>query len=306
MEGLVNRGAPFTSLQARDLGISRKRLARLVAAGRVRRVLDDVYADSRVPDTIDSRCQAVALVLPEGAVVARRTAAWVHGVDLFGPGGACESLTVECVTPSPFARVRRRGVRGYVADLDMDDTVLRNRVPVTSKVRTAVDLARWLTRPHALAAIDAMARAGLVTQAQMMEFAHRYPRYRGIAQARELIGIVEPRTESPGESWLRLRIIDAGFPRPEAQIAIEVDGREIYRLDLGYPDLRIGLEYDGEEFHGSPEAKRHDEARREDLRRRFGWDVHGFDRGHVWGVHPDVELAVGELLSQQPRLPRLW
>lgn len=306
MEALLVKGVPFTSLQAGEHGITRKRLACLVADGQVRRVLDDVYVDSRVPDGPDTRCRAVSSILPEGAVVARRTAAWVHGLDLFGPRGALESLVVECVTPSPFARVRRRGVRGYVADLDAGDTVLCHRVPVTSKVRTAVDLARWLARPHALAAIDAMTHAGLTTQTEMMEFAARYPRYRGIAQARELIRIVEPRTESPGESWLRLRIIDAGFPRPSAQVVIEVRGRELYRIDLGYPDLRIGLEYDGQEFHDSAEDQKHDAARRDDLRRRFGWDVYGFDRGHVWGRYPDVEMAVGELLSQEPVLPRTW
>jgi hypothetical protein len=306
MEGLINGGAPFTSAQARDLGIARKHLARQVTAGQVRRLLDDVYVDARVPATLDVRCQAVALVLPEGAVVARRTAAWVHGVDLFGPRGEYQTRTVECVTPAPFARVRRRGVKGYVAHLDMDDTVLRRGIPVTSPVRTAVDLARWLRRPHALAALDAMAHAGLVLRPEMLELANRYRRYRGIAQARELIAIVEPRTESPGESWLRLRIIDAGFPRPEAQIVIEVQGRQVYRLDLGYPGLRIGLEYDGEEFHGSAEARRHDDARRDDLRRRFGWDVYGFGRGDVWGVQPHVEQLVGGLLGRDPMLPRTW
>ena len=87
---------------------------------------------------------------------------------------------------------------------------------------------------------------------------------------------------------------------------VEADGQQVYRLDLGYPDLRIGLEYDGVEFHDPAEARRRDAARREDLRRRFGWDVYGFDRGHVWGLQPHVELAVGSLLGQEPVLPRTW
>lgn len=151
-----------------------------------------------------------------------------------------------------------------------------------------------------------MAHAELVSEGQLRELATRYPGYRWIRQARELIDLMEPRTESPGESWLRLRIVDAGFPRPEAQIVIEHGGREIYRLDLGYPQLRIGLEYDGVQFHDSPSDRAHDESRRDDLQRRFGWEVHGFDRGHVWGSHPDVELTVGALLGQEPSLPRTW
>jgi len=306
MRPLLNDGRPFTSAQAADLGIARKRLARLVARGEVRRLLDDVYADADAEDSTELRCQAVALVLPEGAVVCRRTAAWLHGTDLFGPRGELESLVVECLTPAPFGRVRRRGVRGYVGDLDMDDTQLLRGLPVTGVHRTGVDLARWLRRPHALAALDAMAHAGLVSQEGLLELASRYPGYRGIRQARELIGFIEPRTESPGESWLRLRILDAGFPRPEAQIVIEHGGREIYRLDLGYPDLRLGLEYDGLEFHDDPVDRAHDASRRDDLWRRFGWTVHGFDRGHVWGSRPDLELAVGAMLGMEPLLPRAW
>lgn len=306
MRRVLNDGEPFTSVQARDLGLSPKRLTAAIADGSVVRLLDDVYVGAGVEDGPDLRCRAVALVLPEGAVVCRRTAAWLHGADLFGPRGAMHARLVECLTPAPFGRVRRRGVRGYVGDLDMDDTRLLRGVPVTSRVRTAVDLARWLHRPHALAAVDAMAHADLVTKAEMLDLAARYPRYRWIRQARELIGFVEPRTESPGESWLRLRILDAGFPRPEAQIVIAHDGREIYRLDLGYRDLCAGLEYDGMDFHGSPAAHAHDSARRDDLRRRFGWTVLGFDRGHVWGVRPDLEYAVGDLLGMTPRLPRAW
>lgn len=306
MRVLFNDGRPFTREQALDLGFSRRRLSALVSDGTLVRLLDDVYVDAGAEDTVDLRCAAVALVLPEGAVVCRRTAAWLHGADLFGPLGAMQARVVDCLTPAPFGRVRRRGVRGYVGDLDMDDTRLLRGVPVTNPTRTAVDLARWLHRPHALAAIDAMAHAGLVTQREMLDLAERYPGYRWIRQARELITWVEPRTESPGESWLRLRILDAGFPRPKAQVVIESGGREIYRLDLGYPHLRIGLEYDGQEFHDSASDREHDENRREDLRRRFGWDVFGFDRGHVWGSRPEVELAVGELLGIEPRLPRTW
>ena len=69
---------------------------------------------------------------------------------------------------------------------------------------------------------------------------------RWVARARWLIEHCEPGTESPGESWMRLRIVEAGLPRP--QVAIEIrdsDGRLVYRLASGYPEQRVGLEYDG-------------------------------------------------------------
>ncbi|MBA2559333.1 MAG: DUF559 domain-containing protein [Propionibacteriales bacterium] len=49
-------------------------------------------------------------------------------------------------------------------------------------------------------------------------------------------------------------------------------GRLLFRLDLAYPNHKVCVEYDGEEFHSSDEARRHDEARRTWLRDR-GWTV---------------------------------
>ncbi len=82
--------------------------------------------------------------------------------------------------------------------------------------------------------------------------------------------------------------------------------RLVYRLDLGYRDRSIGLEYDGLEFHDLQEQTDHDEKRRSRLDREFGWQTYGFHRGDVLGRRPTVELAVGELLSLEPLLPRTW
>jgi hypothetical protein len=38
----------------------------------------------------------------------------------------------------------------------------------------------------------------------------------------------------------------------------------------------------------------------------LGWDVLPVRRGDVWGRDPRLELAVGEMLEIEPRLPRLW
>jgi hypothetical protein len=86
----------------------------------------------------------------------------------------------------------------------------------------------------------------------------------------------------------------------------DVSGREVYRLDLGYRKRRVGLEYDGLEDHDSDEDRAHDEERRARLEREFGWVTYGFDRGHVFGRKPLVELVVGEVLEMEPRLPRRW
>lgn len=50
--------------------------------------------------------------------------------------------------------------------------------------------------------------------------------------------------ESPRESGLRLLLIDAGLPAPRTQIWV-CDGVNNAYLDMGYDELKVGLDYDG-------------------------------------------------------------
>ncbi len=116
-------------------------------------------------------------------------------------------------------------------------------------------------------------------------------------QARYLAAVVEPLTESFGESWLRLRLVDAGLPRPQAQIQVPDASPGGYRLDLGWPDRRVAVEYDGEEFHSSGQRRLRDERRRDDLLRRYGWTVLGVGKGEVLGRSAALEQTVAGLLG---------
>ena len=56
------------------------------------------------------------------------------------------------------------------------------------------------------------------------------------------------RAESPKETWLRLLLIRAGYPRPHTQIPLlGPDGYPLYRLDMGWEDKLIAVEYDGDD-----------------------------------------------------------
>jgi hypothetical protein len=302
---LVMGGRPFLRPVALREGLSRRHLDRLVASGRLRRPLRGVLVDALVPDSLELRAACLALVVPPGAAVCRRTAAWLWGIDARAPGEHRSTPEVECVVPAGLAApIRRAGVRSYEAWLPADDVCLVDGVLCTTPTRTAIDLARFLPRFMGLGAIDAMAHAGLVDPAVLAERVEAWKGERFVDRARQLIALCEPRTESFGESWLRLRVVDAGFPVPEAQICLPDAVRPRYRLDLGYPDRCVGLEYDGEEYHSELEHRRHDEARRLDCRLSFGWNVVGFVKGHVLGPSLQLEYAVGELLSMTPRITR--
>ncbi len=306
MSSLINGGRPFHRSRASFVGFTEPALTAAVRAGRLARPLAGVYVDRLVPDGRDLRLSCLRLVLPDHAIVCQRSAAWLSGIDVFAPGEQ-HHLIPEYVVPHHRGRMRHEGVRPVEAVISSEQTDIIGGLRVTTARRTAMDLGRHLHRPMALAALDAFTHQGLVTRDQLQADLDDLRGFPGVRQARELIALTEPKTESPGESWSRLRLIDAGFPLPQAQIVLcDAHGRQVWRIDLGYDELRLGLEYDGMQYHDGPLARQHDDARRADMRVTFGWDVYGFGRGVVLGRHPGLELFVGDRLGIEPRLPRRW
>lgn len=295
---------PFDRRTALEL--TGRRAYRLVQDGRARELLRGVYVDIDAPVTLTTRAAAALLAIPDGAVLCRGTVAWLLGVgDVRLPAQSLGPPLVECVVPSSRTPVRRPGIRCYAASVEPADVVEDGGLLRTTELRTALDLGRWSARPMALAALDAFAARNLLDPAEALDRLGRFAGHRGVAQARELLRLVDPLTESFGESWLRLRVLDAGFPRPTAQVPVaDQNGVLVYRLDLGFEEQRVGTEYNGDEHHGSAEQQRADSVRRDRLLEQFGWTVVGFHRGHVWGPQLHLERAVGELLGMEPRLTR--
>lgn len=281
--------SPFTRPELLASGVSERRWRTLRDTHQVRELVHGVFVDAALPDTVDLRLAAVARTLAPGQVVARATAAWVDGLDVLDPRGLPATPRVGVLVKRQIDRPKGRLVVAHSADdLRSCDVTVRNGVPITSPLRTACDLARFGRRADALVALDWYLRAGAFTTDELMSAIPRWTRRRGITQLRELAKMASPLSESPGESRLRLMVIDGGLPHPELQIWIEDHaGRQRYRLDLGYRTIRLGLEYDGEEDHG-PEHADHDAARRKWIEGR-DWQVLVF-RSHDVFVTPDASL----------------
>lgn len=299
---------PFRREDASRAGVGRRQLERLEACGRVVRVLREVYLAQWLESDPVARAAAVGLVLPPGAAVCRETAAWLHGVDAREPGRHLSAPLLQTLVPRPAEPMSRPGVQGFSSTVGPDDIWLVHGVRTTSPIRTAVDLLRWTPPFVGLAALDGLAHGGLLEPGDVLGRLAPLRGQRFVAKARRLASLCEPASESAGESWMRLRVIDAGLPRPVVQVPIVAGGREVYRLDCGYPELRIGFEYDGVLWHGETAGQvRADESRRDDLRDRFGWTVVGAGREHVLGARPAVEAVVAELIGwDRPLLRRSW
>jgi hypothetical protein len=296
---LINDGLPFTRHDLPGVGLSVKTLHTRLAEGRVRREFRGVYVDARVPDSRGGRLRAIRLVAPDNAVVCDETAAWVRGLEVFPPGrrhGFSPTMLVRHGT----GRVEHVGASGRQALIAPDDVEYVDGVHLTTPVRTCSDLLRRLYRPYALAAADAFARAGLVEVDELVDHVARLKGYRGIVQARSLAAIVDPRTQSPGESWQRLRILDAGLPPPTPQHEVVDDVGRSFFIDLPYPEHLIGTEYDGREFHTAGHHRANDEERRAYLTDLYGWRWVIGTRERIFGDDTSFEHELGAMLGVRP------
>jgi hypothetical protein len=263
--------SPFTWPTAHAAGLRRSQLDAALAEGSVVRLLHGVYASADVAVDTALRAKGVALVVSPYSVVRDRTAAWLWGVECHEHAELDGTPPLETCVLRGHEPTDRSGVAGIVRDLAPEDWTDVMGVRVTIPVRTALDLG-CLLRPHrALGAMDALMRRHDYTHEDMRVLMRRYRRRRGVVQLRRLVNVVDPAAESQPESWVRWFIIERELPVPTPQVWVEIEGLS-FRLDLAYPRARIAVEYDGEEFHRTPEQRAHD-ARRRALLVAAGWVV---------------------------------
>jgi hypothetical protein len=144
--------------------------------------------------------------------------------------------------------------------------------PATTPAWTAVEVARTLRRPRALATLDAALRSGTCDRRELMLVATAHAGRRGIVAVRELISLAAAAAESPMESEARLVMIDGGLPSPELQYEVIDRVGRTWRLDFAWPGQRLAVEYDGFDWHSAPEGLRRDRQKRAALQ-DLDWSV---------------------------------
>jgi hypothetical protein len=205
------------------------------------RVLRGVYADPSMPRDHLLRCRAAALLLPEGAALGGRSAAAALG----GPApDFADPVTV--VLPKNVQWRGPSGIRVHRAALPSTDRFLADdAMPCTVARRTAWDVAALETTTTAVGVLDAMLHAGLLDvadlQALVREGAGRWRSKR----VRRAVELVDGRSESPPESWVRVACELAGLPSPVPQFDVVDDGVWLGRVDLAWPEQKVIVEYEG-------------------------------------------------------------
>ncbi|MGH3583238.1 MAG: endonuclease domain-containing protein [Mycobacterium sp.] len=144
----------------------------------------------------------------------------------------------------------------------------------TTPARTAFDLGRWAPDVvQAVQRLDALMASTNVKVIEIEEVAKRYTRARGLPQLRTVLPLVDGGAESPYESLTRLTLVQAGFPLLDTQIEVSDDsGRVFARLDMGWPEYLVAVEYDGAQ-HWSDAKQRSWDIDRSAMLEERGWVV---------------------------------
>jgi hypothetical protein len=260
---------------------------------RYRRLLPDVYARSGDPPDLALRSLAAYRLVKGRGVLSGYSAAVLLGADCApDPDVPAEITLPEKIRCHPGFIVHRDR-------LHPGEITRVGDVCCTTPLRTAFDLARGSNRREAVLAVDRLANRHRFNPDLLLNFAVRYRGHRGVARIPEVLALASPYSGSPMETRLRLLIVDAGLPRPQVQWVVQnLATRTAIWLDLAWPELMIGIEYEGDE-HTQPGRVLRDVARYTRLVDR-GWRIYRYTKLEVYG---EPERIVAELTRARRQWP---
>jgi hypothetical protein len=206
---------------------------------RYRALLPNVYLPTTAPPSLDQRIAAAWLWSRGRATIAGAAAAALHGTKWIPNDVPVELIYVNSRPP--------RGVltRRYLL-LDGEAQLLGDRL-VTTPERTAFDIGRGGAIHSAVARLDALAAATGFKVDDVLSLSRRHPHSPGLRRLETALELVDAGAQSPRETYLRLLLVEAGFPRPQTQIPVlGADGIPVAHIDVGWEEYTVGVEYEGE------------------------------------------------------------
>jgi very-short-patch-repair endonuclease len=275
----------WTTAQLRSQGTPKSDILRMrKAAHKIRR---GTYTDDPEGpwEIYRLRCLAVGRAI-RGAVLAGPSAAVVWGL-----------ATVD--DPPDFVYIRGVTPGRYGEDVKVisggtpETTVHRNEA-VTTVAWTIVDCARVLTKRDALILADCALHRRWCSLDALREAAGSLGRAKGIARVRWVMANADPNSESPGETWLRMIVAEAGYA-VRSQVRI-TKGDFRARVDLVIDGTNVILEFDGlikynETDEGAARQAIVDERRRQADLELMGYRVVRF----IWEQLHELESTIARV-----------
>jgi hypothetical protein len=278
--------------QALEAGLTPDEIRYNLRSGRWRRATRAVFVFVVVgaPATWQQAVTVACLAGPDGTVASHFTAAALFG--LWTPPSR-PHVTV----PRP-ASGRCRVAVVHHARLRPEDTSVIGTIPCTRPARILVDCATLLGYDALCELVDDILCRELTRVTEVREAidrASRAPGRKGLPTLQQALEVWTPgpRPGSRGEMRLVRRVVDWGFPAPERQVVVrDGAGRFVAKADLGWPDRRTLLEYDGGRHHG-PRQQPHDQDRQARIE-ALGWRV---ERARKADVRPGATRLRSVLLE---------
>lgn len=238
-----------------------------------------------------------AVVMPSNQFFSHETAALMWGIPL----PYLRDIDPHVSTFAPVRHPRMGGVHGHETTRRLCKVVQHPEfgVTVTDPATTWAMLASVLRDPYDLvAAGDAVVRiprmpggfdvdlGEALAPVAALRAAVAAGRRIGRPALREALPRLRAGASSRPETWCRLQIVDAGLPEPMIDVDVYSDlGMFIGCVDLAYPELKIAIEYEGDQHRTSPEQWQRDIDKHEQLA-SAGWRVIRVSRVHVIGPEP--------------------
>ncbi|WP_159792277.1 type IV toxin-antitoxin system AbiEi family antitoxin domain-containing protein [Puerhibacterium puerhi] len=255
-------------------------------------------------DLVLARVAATYRTLESDYWFSHQTAALLHGLWTYR---LQDRVHVTQLYPPQVRRAddsyeHRFRVTRHWTRLPRRDRTIVAGIPVTTLERTAVDCARSLSPAAALVAMDCALRHGadLRLIGQILEESRGK---RGVVQARRIVALAAPGSESPGETLARFLLLEAGLPRPQTQVRVRTALGDRW-IDIGWQEARVGVEFDGDVKYadlaqGDPEGVRRRQRERQAAIEDEGWRI---ERAG-WS---DVDEPSGYVLSVRRALHGRW
>jgi very-short-patch-repair endonuclease len=244
--GVGGIDGPFIGTEALEAGcVSRRGL---------HNGFDVIYRNVYLPKgyalTAATRAKAAWLWAHRDATVAGLSAAALHG-----------TKWIDASLPAELIRIgdAARGIVIHRDKLVDDEVCVIDGMAATTPARTAFDLGRRGRLEVAVIRLDALACATRLQRWHVDPLVERHRGARGIVQLRQAVELMDAGAESPQETRTRLLLINAGFPRPKTQIVICNEYDEfVARIDMGWPEWRVGVQYDGPQHWTDPDQHARD------------------------------------------------
>lgn len=259
------------------------------------RLFRDVYLPRGLEITHELRCLGASLIAGKDAVLTGCSALTVRGFDLAAPNDR-----VEFVVPEASKFVAQRGLDVRRTEVTAAESEPWQSIRIATPRRATLDL---LTNsrmrpslPRTVGLLDILLRAGYVDGRELaVLLADRHDN--GIVRAREALALADPRAESIPESEVRVWLTRAGFA-PSVQVVVcDRQGRFLGRLDLGYEEAQVAVEYDGD-WHRDGDQP-HLDHRRRSLMEAEGWEFVVVTKEMLYGDPDGMVGLVREALRRR-------